>query len=135
MRTALLSAIAAVALGFAALPSTDAFAQRGHGGPGIHGGGGPGMGAHRGGGGPRMGRGGGPRMGGHIGSGPRIGGHGPRVGGRYAYGGNRGWHGGRRYIGPGIGLGFVAPYAYASCYQVRRVQTRWGVKYRRVWVC
>ena len=82
MRTALLSAIAAVALSLAALPSTDAFAQRGHGGPGIHGGGSPGMGAHRGGGGPRMGRGGGPRMGGHIGSGPRIGGYGPRFGNR-----------------------------------------------------
>jgi hypothetical protein len=135
MRTALLSAIAAVALGLAALPSSDAFAQRGHGGggPGIHRGG-PAMGGHMGGGGPRMGRGGGPRMGGHIGSGPRFG-HGPRVGNRYAYRGHRGWHGGRRYIGPGIGLGFVAPYAYASCYQVRRVPTRWGLQYRRVRVC
>jgi hypothetical protein len=136
MRTALLSAIAAVALGVAALPSTDAFAQRGHGGPGIHGGG-PGMGAQRGGSGPRMGGGGGPRMGGHIGSGPRVGGYGPgpRVGNNYAYRGHRGWNGGRRYIGPGIAFGFAAPYAYASCYQVRRVPTRWGLQYRRVWVC
>ena len=58
MRTALLTAIAAVALGVAALPTTDAYAQRGRGGPGIHGG---------------------PGVGGHIGSGPRIGGHSARV--------------------------------------------------------
>ena len=138
MRTALLSAIAAVALGIAVLPSTDAFAQRGHGGhggPGIHGG--ARMGGHFG-GGPG-------RMGGHVGSGPRMGGHyahGPRVGGRYAHGWNRGWQGPRRHYGyrsygPGIAFGFAAPYAYsnASCYQVRRVPTRWGLQYRRVWVC
>lgn len=142
MRTALLSAIAAIALGVVALPSTNALAQRGHGGPGIQGGG-PGMGGHMGGGGgPRMGGGPGPRTGGYVGSGPRVGGgyaSGPRVGGRYAYGGwNRGWHGPRRhYYGPGIAFGLAAPYAYsyASCYQVRRVPTRWGLQYRRVWVC
>ncbi len=60
--------------------------------------------------------------------------------GGYAHGGwNRGWQGPRRHYGPGIALGFAAPYgAYAyggGCYQVRRVPTQWGLQYRRVWVC
>jgi hypothetical protein len=48
-----------------------------------------------------------------------------------------GWHGGWR----GPGWGFYGPYAfgpgpyYGSCYQVRRVPTPYGLRWRRVWVC
>jgi hypothetical protein len=49
-----------------------------------------------------------------------------------------GWHGGWR--GPGWGF-YGAPYAYGPgpyydrCYQVRRVPTPYGLRWRRVWVC
>jgi hypothetical protein len=49
-----------------------------------------------------------------------------------------GWHGGWR--GPGWGF-YGAPYAYgpgpyySTCYQVRRVPTPYGLRWRRVWVC
>ena len=49
-----------------------------------------------------------------------------------------GWHGGWR--GPGWGF-YGYPYAYApgpyygGCYQVRRVATPYGLRWRRVWVC
>jgi hypothetical protein len=49
-----------------------------------------------------------------------------------------GWHGGWR--GPGWGF-YGAPLSYGpgpyygGCYQVRRVPTPYGLRWRRVWVC
>jgi hypothetical protein len=54
------------------------------------------------------------------------------------HGGHGGWHGGWR--GPGWGF-YGYPYAYGpgpyygGCYRVVRVQTPYGLRWRRVWVC
>ena len=54
-----------------------------------------------------------------------------------------GWHGGwygGGWRGPGWGF-YGYPYAYGpgpyygGCYQVRRVPTPYGLRWRRVWVC
>jgi hypothetical protein len=64
-------------------------------------------------------------------------------------GGWGGWHHGfnrgfvgprfgfhRGFIGPRFGFRFrAAPFAFASCSQVRRVWTPFGWRWHRVWVC
>jgi hypothetical protein len=58
---------------------------------------------------------------------------------RWHGGGHGGWHGGG-WRGPGWGF-YGYPYAYGpgpyygGCYQVRRVPTPYGWRWRRVWIC
>jgi hypothetical protein len=63
--------------------------------------------------------------------------HGGHGGGSHGgggfHGGFHGFHGGS--FGPGFG---VYPYDYGydyECYQLRRVHTPHGLRWRRVWVC
>jgi hypothetical protein len=68
----------------------------------------------------------------------RSGGHG--FGGHHGFSGggfrHHGFH--RGFFGSGFGFygyPYSAYYGYDGCYQVRRVPTPWGWRWRRVWVC
>lgn len=60
-------------------------------------------------------------------------------GGWHGGGWHGGWHRGWGWRRPGWGWGFYAAPAYygyyGGCWQVRRVVTPWGWRWRRVWVC
>jgi hypothetical protein len=131
MKKVLLSLAATLIMvaGFA----TNADAQR-RGGPGFYRGTGGGFVAVRSGGGFRV-AGAGFRRAGFVG-GPRW------VGGRRWVGGPR-WWGPRRFVGYGVGAGFVAAGAYpyyagyygGGCRRWRVVPTPWGPQWRLVNLC
>ena len=164
MNRVILSAGAALLIGFATITSP-AMAEKGGGG-GRGGGGGGGGGAsisHSGGGGGGGGAGishsaGGGGSGGSVMSHAAPSGG---VGGNFSARGNAGTFSGNnsmrmggmdhgrgrdhdgRFRGPNFALGFYPGYDYNSydyeydpdCYQVRKVHTRYGWRLQQVWVC